>query len=75
MNAVERITEYRQLPTEAPEVIEDCRPPQHWPDRGAIQVQDLRVKYRPELDFVLKGISGEPGGVAARRGKRAPVRC
>ena len=63
MNAVERITEYRSLPTEAAEVIDDKRPPPEWPAQGSVEIKDLQVRYRAELDLVLKGISGEGGSV------------
>ncbi len=38
-------------------------PPVHWPERGAVSLQDLHVKYRKELPDVLRGISCEiPSG-------------
>jgi len=73
MNAVERITEYCKLDTEAPPVIDDSRPPAGWPSAGAIEIKGLEVRYRPELDLVLKGLdvsiqAREKVGVCGRTG-------
>ena len=73
MNAVERIVEYRRLPTEAPAVIDHARPDPSWPTAGAVEVRDLQVRYRSELDLVLKGVSvsiapREKVGVCGRTG-------
>jgi ABC-type multidrug transport system fused ATPase/permease subunit len=57
-NSVERVVEYLDIPQEAPAIIEDRRPPAYWPSSsGSLDVQDLTVKYAPELPSVLKGIS------------------
>ncbi|KAL4518770.1 hypothetical protein Ndes2437B_g00851 [Nannochloris sp. 'desiccata'] len=55
MNSVERMIEYDSQPPEAPEIVPFRRPLPDWPSRGAISVQSLVVRYRPELDPVLKG--------------------
>ncbi|XP_035883030.1 canalicular multispecific organic anion transporter 1 isoform X2 [Phyllostomus discolor] len=70
--AVERITEYINLESEAPWVT-DKRPPAGWPSKGEIQFNNYQVRYRPELDLVLKGItcdikSQEKIGVVGRTG-------
>ncbi|XP_024411181.2 ATP-binding cassette sub-family C member 2 [Desmodus rotundus] len=70
--AVERITEYINLENEAPWVT-DKRPPAGWPSKGEIQFHNYQVRYRPELDLVLKGItcdikSQEKIGVVGRTG-------
>lgn len=31
--------------------------PEDWPKKGELVIRNLKVKYRPTLDFVLKGIS------------------
>ncbi|KAL8393509.1 hypothetical protein RB595_003310 [Gaeumannomyces hyphopodioides] len=54
MNAVERIVEYTELPTETQE---GERPPAAWPTKGRIEVSDLVVGYAPDLPPVLKGLS------------------
>ncbi|GJP36813.1 hypothetical protein CLOM_g21286 [Closterium sp. NIES-68] len=73
MNAVERILEYTTLPTEAPDVVESCRPPVDWPQQGVIEAEGVVVRYRPELPPVLKGLTfsiraGEKVGVCGRTG-------
>ncbi|XP_037660286.1 canalicular multispecific organic anion transporter 1 isoform X2 [Choloepus didactylus] len=70
--AVERITEYINVENEAPWVT-DNRPPPGWPSKGEIQFSNYQVRYRPELDLVLKGItcdirSTEKIGVVGRTG-------
>ncbi|KAL4446696.1 hypothetical protein ABPG77_007940 [Micractinium sp. CCAP 211/92] len=73
MNSVERMVEYTALQPEAPAVLEARRPLPNWPQQGSIQVERLVVRYRPELDPVLKGITfsvrgREKIGVAGRTG-------
>ncbi|KAI8599639.1 P-loop containing nucleoside triphosphate hydrolase protein [Dissophora ornata] len=57
LNAIERITEYTIMAQEPPAVIEGRRPPAAWPTGGSIEVNDLEMKYAPELETVLRGIS------------------
>ncbi|CAG8467253.1 3846_t:CDS:2, partial [Scutellospora calospora] len=56
LNAVERVYEFSEIPQEAPAIIEP-RPPAHWPHSGAITIQNLEVKYAPDLEPVLHHIS------------------
>ncbi|XP_014741415.1 PREDICTED: canalicular multispecific organic anion transporter 1 isoform X2 [Sturnus vulgaris] len=70
--AVERVHEYMKVKNEAPWVTKN-RPPRGWPSRGEIQFVDYQVRYRPELDLVLQGItcnigSTEKVGVVGRTG-------
>uniref|UniRef100_A0A8C6ZBI8 ATP binding cassette subfamily C member 2 n=1 Tax=Nothoprocta perdicaria TaxID=30464 RepID=A0A8C6ZBI8_NOTPE len=70
--AVERIHEYTTVKNEAPWVTEK-RPPRGWPSKGEIQFIDYKVRYRPELELVLQGItcdirSTEKVGVVGRTG-------
>ncbi len=49
--------------------------PAAWPHAGAIDVHNLRLRYRSDLPWVLKGISlriqaGEHIGVVGRTGTR-----
>ena len=74
MNSVERMVEYLKFDSEKDDIIPDSRPDPHWPSKGAITVENLRVKYRPELDDVLKGITfsvaaREKIGVCGRTGE------
>ncbi|XP_039477391.1 canalicular multispecific organic anion transporter 1-like isoform X2 [Oreochromis aureus] len=54
--AVERVNEYTQLKNEA-DWVTDTRPPQMWPEAGRVQFENFKVRYRPELDLVLHGIT------------------
>lgn len=62
-NSVERVVEYLELPQEPPAVIENSRPPAHWPSStgpnsdSLLVVQDLEVRYAPDLPAVLHDIS------------------
>lgn len=73
MNSVERLIEYDDEPTEAPAIIPGNRPLPQWPTQGQVSVENLVVRYRPELDPVLHGISfqvkaSEKIGIAGRTG-------
>ena len=57
LNAVERIGTYIDLPSEAPSVIDNNRPPPGWPSLGSIRFEDVVLRYRPELPPVLQGVS------------------
>ncbi|KAL2547171.1 ABC transporter C family member 3 [Forsythia ovata] len=73
MISVERILQFTKIPSEAPLVIDNCRPKNEWPFNGKIEVENLHVQYRPTLPKVLKGITCSfPGekkiGVVGRTG-------
>lgn len=73
MNSVERLMEYDSQPPEAPAIIPERRPLPSWPPLGEIHVENLTVRYRPELDPVLHNLSfrvraREKVGVAGRTG-------
>lgn len=55
--SVERVLEYSELTPEAPEIIEDNRPPKSWPENGEVVFNNYSTRYRPELDLVLKKIN------------------
>ncbi|KAK4489629.1 hypothetical protein RD792_005441 [Penstemon davidsonii] len=40
--SVERLDQYMHISSEAPEVIEDNRPPVDWPTEGKVEIQDLK---------------------------------
>jgi len=70
--AVERVEEYIALPSEAPLVLQH-RPPPAWPVEGRISFEQLGLRYRPELDLVLRGLTcdirgGEKIGIVGRTG-------
>ncbi|TQE09775.1 hypothetical protein C1H46_004549 [Malus baccata] len=61
--SIERIYQYSQIPSEAPSVIEDSQPPSTWPENGAIDIIDLKVRYKENLPVVLHGVTCSfPGG-------------
>ncbi|KAK3013142.1 hypothetical protein RJ639_008565, partial [Escallonia herrerae] len=57
MISVERILQYTNIPSEAPLVIENCRPQPDWPTNGRIELENLHVQYNPAGPAVLKGIT------------------
>jgi len=57
MNSVERVNYYATLPTEAPAEIEENRPSAGWPSAGCIVYEDVVMRYRPDLEPALRGIS------------------
>ncbi|KAL1339658.1 hypothetical protein AAHE18_U054700 [Arachis hypogaea] len=57
LNAVEGVATYIDLPSEAPSIIEDSRPPPGWPSSGSIRFEDVVLRYRPELPPVLHGLN------------------
>lgn len=71
--SIERIYQYSQIPSEAPPLIEDFRPPPSWPVNGTIQLIDLKVRYKENLPLVLHGVSctfpgGKKIGIVGRTG-------
>ena len=71
--SVERVLEYANLESEAPEVMFKKRPPIGWPADGQISIKNYSTRYREELDPVLKDISinikpHEKVGVVGRTG-------
>ncbi|KAE8148597.1 P-loop containing nucleoside triphosphate hydrolase protein [Aspergillus avenaceus] len=71
--SVERVLEYANLPSEAPEVIFKHRPTIGWPAQGAVSFKNYSTRYRPGLDLVLKDINldikpHEKIGVVGRTG-------
>ncbi|KDR78083.1 hypothetical protein GALMADRAFT_245072 [Galerina marginata CBS 339.88] len=61
LNSVERVIEYLDIPQEPPAVIESNRVPAYWPssskNENLLIVENLEVKYAPELPAVLNDIS------------------
>lgn len=55
--------EYLDLPQEPALIVEANRPPAYWPSStglnsdALIAVEDLHIKYAPDLPEVLRGIS------------------
>ncbi|KAI8975591.1 hypothetical protein BDF20DRAFT_617319 [Mycotypha africana] len=71
-NSIERVVEFMEMDQEAA-AITALRPPAQWPTHGQIEVQNLEVRYAPDLDPVLKNISfsikpQEKVGIVGRTG-------
>uniref|UniRef100_A0A2P2IV32 ABC-type xenobiotic transporter n=1 Tax=Rhizophora mucronata TaxID=61149 RepID=A0A2P2IV32_RHIMU len=71
--SVERLNQYMHIASEAPEVIEDSRPPSNWPAVGKVDICDLKIRYRPNAPLVLRGVSctfegGHKIGIVGRTG-------
>ncbi|KAJ9304029.1 hypothetical protein DTO217A2_6481 [Paecilomyces variotii] len=71
--SVERVLEYANLPSEAPDVIFKNRPSLGWPSKGAVTFNHYSTRYRPGLDLVLKDVTldikpHEKIGVVGRTG-------
>jgi len=73
LNSVERVSTYIDLPSEAPAIDKNNRPPPSWPLSGLIKFTDVVLRYRPELLPVLHGLSfavspSEKLGIVGRTG-------
>nr|XP_043614912.1 ABC transporter C family member 8-like [Erigeron canadensis] len=71
--SVERIKQYMHIPPEPPAIVENNRPPTTWPSNGRIDLQDVKIRYRPNAPLVLKGITctfkeGTRVGIVGRTG-------
>ncbi|RYR31821.1 hypothetical protein Ahy_B01g056746 [Arachis hypogaea] len=73
MISVERILQFSSIPSEAPLIIQDCRPEPEWPMEGKVELQNIHIQYDPAGPTVLKGVTCTfPGrkkiGVVGRTG-------
>ncbi|KAI3876739.1 hypothetical protein MKX03_019508 [Papaver bracteatum] len=71
--SVERLSQYMNVPSEAPEVIEGNRPEPSWPAVGRVELHDLKIRYRADTPLVLQGITctfegGHKIGIVGRTG-------
>ncbi|XP_045811469.1 ABC transporter C family member 10-like [Trifolium pratense] len=55
--SVERLNQYMHIQSEAEEIVEVNRPPLNWPVAGKVEIQDLKIRYRPDGPLVLHGIT------------------
>ena len=75
-NSVERVEEYLEIPQEPPATVTNRKPPAYWPSTESgdhfIDVEDLEIKYAPDLPTVFKGSfsikAGEKIGLIGRTG-------
>lgn len=75
MNCVERLVDYNSLESEKAAIVEGNRTPSGWPMKGAILATNVWIRYRPDLDPVLKGLTfkikpQEKIGVCGRTGEQ-----
>ncbi|XP_036267183.1 multidrug resistance-associated protein 1 isoform X2 [Pipistrellus kuhlii] len=71
--AVERLKEYSETEKEAPWRIQEMTPASTWPQVGRVEFRDYSLRYREDLDMVLKHINitiegGEKVGIVGRTG-------
>ncbi|WJX71039.1 Multidrug resistance-associated protein 7 [Trifolium repens] len=71
--SVERLNQYMHIQSEAKEIIEGNRPPLNWPVAGKVEINDLKIRYRPDGPLVLHGITctfeaGHKIGIVGRTG-------
>ena len=57
MTSAERIDEYSYIPSESNFYKGESEPPINWPTEGRIQFKNYKLRYRSELQPVLKGIN------------------
>ena len=75
MVSAERVMEYSKLDTEGPmdTVYPDQKPPDKWPSKGEIKMEDIMFQYAPDTPLVLKNLSfsinqSEKIGIVGRTG-------
>ncbi|NXN11515.1 MRP1 protein, partial [Indicator maculatus] len=71
--AVERVKEYAETEKEAEWSIEQTAPASTWPEEGKVEFRGYGLRYREDLDLVLKNINvtisgGEKIGIVGRTG-------
>ncbi|XP_074696421.1 multidrug resistance-associated protein 1 isoform X3 [Strix aluco] len=71
--AVERVKEYAEMEKEAEWSIEQTAPASTWPTEGKVEFRGYGLRYREDLDLVLKNINvtingGEKIGIVGRTG-------
>lgn len=59
MNSVERLQEYLEIEEEPPAEIPETAPRASWPEHGAIKVDNVSLRYSPELPRVIKNVTFE----------------
>jgi ATP-binding cassette subfamily C (CFTR/MRP) protein 1 len=57
MTAAERLLHFSTIPQEAEHRRAETAPPTDWPQEGVIRFRNVRLRYRPELPRVLRGVS------------------
>lgn len=57
MNSVERLQEYLEIEVEPPSEIPETEPRSTWPEKGEIKVDNVSLRYSPELPRVIKNVT------------------
>lgn len=57
MNSVERLQEFLTVDQEPPAIIPETEPRASWPEKGEIDVQDVSLRYAPDLPRVIKNVT------------------
>ncbi|CAK9004941.1 Multidrug resistance-associated protein 1 (ATP-binding cassette sub-family C member 1) (Glutathione-S-conjugate-translocating ATPase ABCC1) (Leukotriene C(4) transporter) (LTC4 transporter) [Durusdinium trenchii] len=73
MNSVERVLFYSKEIEQEKAFDSPNPPPEDWPSRGALEIRNLRMRYREDTELVLKGLTvsiegGQRVGIAGRTG-------
>eukprot|EP01088_Endostelium_zonatum_P014666 TRINITY_DN3301_c1_g2_i1.p1 TRINITY_DN3301_c1_g2~~TRINITY_DN3301_c1_g2_i1.p1 ORF type:complete len:682 (-),score=141.88 TRINITY_DN3301_c1_g2_i1:2-1972(-) len=73
MVSVERLSQYSTIEQESDPILWHNRPRPSWPERGVIELDNISLRYRPGLPFVLQNLSAkisekEKIGVVGRTG-------
>ncbi|KAJ6656004.1 hypothetical protein lerEdw1_004589 [Lerista edwardsae] len=71
--AVERVKEYAEKEKEAEWTLKQAAPPGSWPLEGRVEFRNYSLRYRDDMDLVLKNINvtisgGEKVGLVGRTG-------
>lgn len=67
---------HRPLSSQAPWQIQDMAPPSDWPQVGRVEFRDYGLRYREDLDLVLKHINVTiDGGEKVGAPGSPPVHC
>ncbi|KAL8175271.1 UNVERIFIED_CONTAM: Multidrug resistance-associated protein 1 [Gekko kuhli] len=71
--AVERVKEYSEKEKEAEWTVKHPTPPSSWPQEGKVEFRGYGLRYRDDMDLVLRDISvtingGEKVGIVGRTG-------
>jgi ABC-type multidrug transport system fused ATPase/permease subunit len=59
MNSVERLKEYMDIDEEPAAIIPETEPPSSWPEHGKLEVDNLSLRYAPQLPMVIKNVTFE----------------
>ena len=73
LNSLQRNFQYTSLAQEAAAVVPGRSPAPSWPERGAIRLEGVSFRYRPELPLVLRSVSVNIGEHFADSGRGQSV--